>query len=150
MVFLPNLRRNVEPWPRRRANSQPAPRARGSMEHVQVIPICFEDNPQDARSLENKDVRSLEDKDDRSPGLSSISRVMITNNPTSAVIKTPTKPTLPDKPKNIQLIKKKLENLKSANICSNPDLAQRTALLRNSNKLKNNPVIFLILAMQIG
>ena len=128
------------------------------MEHVQVIPICFENNPQDARSLEDKDVRSFEDKGDRSsedkgarsPGLSSISRVMITNNPSSTVIKTPTKPTLPDKPKNIQLIKKKLENLKSANICSNPDLAQRTALLRNSNKLKNNPVIFLILAMQIG
>ena len=140
-------RRSESRTPRRRASSQPAPRNRVSREHVQIIPISFEDNDQDVKRVERRHCNN--------PGLSSVSRVLISSsgnpgeNQSSAEIKTTTKPNLPDKPKNIQLIKKKLENLKSANICSNSDLAQRTALLRNSNKLKNNPVIFLILAMQI-
>ena len=137
-------RRSEARTPRRRASSQPAPRTRVSREHVQIIPISFEDKDPDGSRVESRNYN---------PGLSSISRVVISSgsgdNQSSAEIKTTTKPNLPDKPKNIQLIKKKLENLKSANICSNLDLAQRTALLRNSNKLKNNPVIFSILAMQI-
>ena len=136
-------RRSEARTPRRRASSQPAPRNRVSREHIQIIPISFEDTDQDVRRAGSRN---------NNPGLSSVSRVVINSsgdNQSSAEIKTTTKPNLPDKPKNIKLIKKKLENLKSANICSNSDLAQRTALLRNSNKLKNNPVIFLILAMQI-
>ena len=135
-------RRSEARTPRRRASSQPAPRTRVSREHVQIIPISFEDKDPEVSRVENRNYN---------PGLSSISRVVISSgdNQSSGEIKTTTKPNLPDKPKNIQLIKKKLENLKSANICSNSDLAQRTALLRNSNKLKNNPVIFSILAMQI-
>ena len=139
-------RRSETRTPRRRASSQPAPRNRVAREHVQIIPISFEDN-------HDHDVRRAESRRNylSNPGLSSVSRVVISSgdNQSSAEMKTTTKPNLPDKPKNIQLIKKKLENLKSANICSSSDLAQRTALLRNSNKLKNNPVIFLILAMQI-
>ena len=134
-------RRSEARTPRRRASSQPAPRTRVSREHVQIIPISFEDKDPEVSRVESRNYNP------------SISRVVISSgsgdNQSSAEIKTTTKPNLPDKPKNIQLIKKKLENLKSANICSNSDLAQRTALLRNSNKLKNNPVIFSILAMQI-
>ena len=135
-------RRTEARTPRRRASSQPAPRNRVSREHVQIIPISFEDTDHDVTSRNNNN-----------PGLASVSRVVINSSSdsqsTAEIKTTTTKPNLPDKPKNIQLIKKKLENLKSSNICSNSDLAQRTALLRNSNKLKNNPVIFLILAMQI-
>ena len=59
------------------------------------------------------------------------------------------KPTVPEKPKNIQLIKKKLEDIKSANVYPSSEIALRNSVLRKSNKLKNNPVIILTLCMQI-
>jgi len=49
------------------------------------------------------------------------------------------KPTVPEKPKNIQLIKKKLEDIKSANVYPSSEIALRNSVLRKSNKLKNNP-----------
>jgi len=49
------------------------------------------------------------------------------------------KPTVPEKPKNIQLIKKKLEDIKSANVYPSSEITLRNSVLRKSNKLKNNP-----------
>ena len=125
---------------RRRATSQPAARFliyksykslfqsfifrnRISSDHVQVIPINFEDNESKAFC---KKVTPQ----------SSVSRIMISSTQTQSI----SKPIIPDKPKNIQLIKKKLEDIKSANICPSSEITLRTSVLRKSDKLKNNPV----------
>jgi len=106
---------------RRRSSSQPAARSRVSPDHVHIIPINFEDNES---KIFSKSVTPQ----------SSVSRIMISSQTQSIL-----KPTVPEKPKNIQLIKKKLEDIKSANVYPSSEIALRNSVLRKSNKLKNNP-----------
>ena len=73
-------------------------------EHVQIIPINCEE-------IEDRKISKK----------TSVSRIMInspiTTQPQESGSSLGLKPSIPDKPKNIQLIKKLLEDKKSANIC---------------------------------
>ena len=110
-----------------------------SKEHVQIIPISFE---------------AADSKRSQQPPVSRVSRVMLNTPPPASpqqqqqqqqqLQQQPVKPSVPDKPKNIQFIKKKLETLKSGHAPSNSLNNRLTGpVLRAGSRLRANKVILL-------
>ena len=109
-----------------------------SKEHVQIIPISFE---------------AADSKRSQPPPVSRVSRVMLNTPPPASPQQQqqqqqqqqPVKPSVPDKPKNIQFIKRKLETLKSGHDPSNSlNNRLKGPVLRAGSRLRANKVTLLI------
>ena len=94
-------------------------------DHVQIIPINCDE-------MESKKIGKK----------SSVSRIMInspiTTQPQESGSSLALKPSVPDKPKNIQLIKKMLEDKKSANICLGHEAISQNHHLQPIGNLENH------------